>query len=68
MNVRSSSGFTMRVTVALTVTAAGGLLPPMFMFKAKPGDRVQRELRNFHEGAVYTVQQNAWMDESAMLR
>ena len=68
VNVRSSSGSTMRVTVALTVTAAGGLLPPMFVFKAKPGGRVQRELRNFPEEAVYTVQHNAWMDESVMLQ
>ena len=56
VNVRSSSGSTMHVTVALTVTAAGGLLPRMFVFKAKPRGRVQRELRNFPEGAVYTVQ------------
>ena len=68
VNVRSSSGSTMCVTVALTVTAAGGLLPPMLVFKAKPGGHVQRELRNFPEGAVYTVQHNAWMDESVMLQ
>ena len=66
VNVRLSSGSTMCVTVALTVTAAGGLLPRMFVFKAKPGGHVQRELRNFPEGAVYTVQHNAWMDESVM--
>ena len=41
VNVCSSSGSIMHVTVALTVTAAGGLLPPMFVFKAKPGGRVQ---------------------------
>ena len=40
----------------------------MFVFKAKPGGRVQRELRNFPEEAVYTVQHNAWMDESVMLQ
>ena len=68
VNVRSSSSSTMRVTVALTVTAAGGLLPPMFVFKAKPGGHVQRELRNFPEGAAYTVQHNTWMDESVMLQ
>ena len=68
MNVHSSSSSTMCITVALTVTAAGGLLPPMFVFKAKPGGCVQRELRNFPEGAVYTVQHNAWMDESVMLQ
>ena len=68
VNVCSSSGSTMRVTVALAVTAAGGLLPPMFVFKAKPGGPVQRTLRNFPEGAVYAVQHNAWMDESVMLQ
>ena len=68
MNICSSSGSTMCVTVALTVTATGGLLPPMFVFKVKPGGRVQCELRNFPEGAVYTVQHNAWMDESVMLQ
>ena len=68
VNVHSSCGCKMHVTVALTVTAAGGLLPPMFVFKAKPGDCVQRELRNFPEGAVYTLQHNAWMDKSVMLQ
>ena len=56
VNPHLSSGSTMRVTVALTVTDAGGLLPPMFVFKAKPGGCVQRELRNFPEGTVYTGQ------------
>ena len=41
VNVCSSSGSTMLITVALTVTAAGGLLPPMFVFKAKPGGHAQ---------------------------
>ena len=41
MNVCLSSGSTMRITVALTVTAAGGLLPHMFIFKAKLGGHVQ---------------------------
>ena len=40
MNIRSSSGSTMHINVALTVTAAGGLLPPMFVFKVKPGGSV----------------------------
>ena len=41
VNVCLSSGSTMCITVALTVTAAGGLLRPMFVFKAKPGGHVQ---------------------------
>ena len=68
MNVCSSSGSTMCTTLALTVTAAGGLLPPNFVFKVKPGGHVQRELKNFPEGALYTIQHNAWMDESVMLQ
>ena len=68
VNVRLSSSSTMHITVALTVTAAGGLLPPMFVFKAKPGGCVQQELRNFPEGAVYTGQHNEWMDKSVMLQ
>ena len=50
VNVCSSSGSTMHITVAFTVTPAGGLLPPMFIFKVKPGGHAQRELRNFAEG------------------
>ena len=41
VNVCSSSSSTMHVTVALMVIAAGGLLPPMFVFKVKPGGHVQ---------------------------
>ena len=41
INICLSSGSTMHATVALTVTAAGGLLPPMFFFKVRPGGRVQ---------------------------
>ena len=68
MNVHSSSSSTMHVTLALTVTVAGGLLPPMFIFKVKPGGCVQQELKIFPERAVYTIQHNAWMDESVMLQ
>ena len=41
INVHSSSSSTMHVTLALTVAAAEGLLPPMFVYKAKPGGHVQ---------------------------
>ena len=68
VNMHLSSGSIMHVTLALTVTAAGGLLPPMFIFKMKPGGHVQQELKNFPEGALYTIQHNAWMDESVMLQ
>ena len=41
MNACLTSGSTMHITVALTVTAAGGLLPPMFIFNVKPGGHGQ---------------------------
>ena len=47
VDIYSSSGSTMRITLALTVTAAGGLLHPMFIFKVKSGGHVQQELKNF---------------------
>ena len=37
VNVRSSSGSTMRVTVAVTVTASGDILAPYLVFKGKRG-------------------------------
>ena len=41
VNIHLSSSSTMHVTLALTVTAAGGLLPPMFIFQVMPGGHVQ---------------------------
>ena len=63
----------MHVTVTLTVAAAGGLLPPMFVFKVKPGGHVQRELRNFPEGAIMCGWMkvscfNGWTKFLAMVR
>ena len=58
----------MRVTVAVTVTASGGLLPPMFMFKGSSKGRIVREFRTYDERGVYACQEKAWMDEKIMLR
>jgi DDE superfamily endonuclease len=68
VNVRTSGGQTMRVTVAATVTASGAVLPPLFVFKGKPGGRIEREFLGYIDGGIYTVQQKAWMDESIMLK
>ena len=66
INVRTSTGSTIRVTVAVTVTAAGDMLEPLFVFKGKPGGRIEREFLTYPAGAQYTVQDKAWMDESIM--
>jgi hypothetical protein len=67
VSVRVSSDSTKRITVAVTVTASGSMLPPYLTFNAKPSGRVERGLVNFPTGAHYAVQQNAWMDERVML-
>jgi transposase-like protein len=66
VNVRTSAGSTMRVTVAVTVTAGGDMLPPLVVFKGQPKGRIAREFQSYPAGAVYTVQTHAWMDESIM--
>jgi hypothetical protein len=43
VNVRASSGSTIRVTVAVTVTAAGGRLPLLIVYKGKSNGRIVRE-------------------------
>jgi transposase-like protein len=66
VHVRSSKNASMRVTVAVTVTSSGDMLPPMFVFKGAPGGRIQRESATYGDGAIYSVQQKAWMDEVIM--
>jgi hypothetical protein len=66
-SVRASSDSRKRITVAITVTASGSILPPYLIFNAKPNGRVERGLVNFPTGAHYAVHQNAWMDEMVML-
>lgn len=56
----------MRVTVAVTLTASGEMLPPFFVFKGKAGGRIEREFQDFPEGGLYSVQEKAWMDEPLM--
>ena len=66
VNVRSSSGSTMRVTVAVCITAAGTVLPPLIIFKGKRNGRIVREFPTYPEGAFYACQDRAWMDETVM--
>jgi hypothetical protein len=68
VNVRTSKNASMRVTVAVTVTASGDMLAPLFVFKGAPGGRIERELASYSDGAVYSVQKKAWMDESIMIQ
>ena len=56
-----------RITACLTVCADGTKLPPLVIFKAKPGGQVEREAKKYASGAQYIVQENAWTDETVML-
>ena len=68
VNVRSSTGSTMRLTLAVGVTAAGSVLPPLIVYKAKVSGRIIRETRDYPEGCSYATQPNAWMDERVCMQ
>jgi hypothetical protein len=56
-----------RITICVAVVADGTKLPPLLVFKAKPGGSVSRELSQFPKDCKYIVQENAWTDERVML-
>jgi hypothetical protein len=65
--VKTSIG---RISVLLCVAANGTKLPPLLVYKGKPGGSIEKELRNaahYPKDAKYIVQQNAWTDERVML-
>ena len=43
INVRTSTGSTMQLTCAVTVSAAGDILRPFIVFKGKRDGRIVRE-------------------------
>lgn len=71
VNVRASSGSTIRITAAVTVTAAGGRLPLLIVYKGKPNGRIARDFKDPTKGypvdCFYACQDRAWMDKVVML-
>ena len=70
IHIHTSTNDTKRVTVAVTITADGTLLPLMLIFKGKPNGRIVR--MEFPRGDYptthfYKYQDNAWMDEEVMI-
>jgi hypothetical protein len=60
-------GNTGRCTVCLAVSADGQKLPPLVVFRGKPGEgcknRVEIEIESFDFGeCYYIVQEKAWID------
>ena len=68
VNVRSSSGSTMRLTACLGVTADGHWLKPLFIFKGKEGGRIERDFRTFPMEAEYAVHEKSWTNIEIMLK
>lgn len=67
VNIQTGTSSTMRVTVAVTLTASGEMLKPLIVFKAQPNGRIEkRELSLYPEGSIYACQPAAWMDERVM--
>ena len=73
INVRTSTGSTMRLTCAATVSAARDILRPFIVFKGKHDGRIACEFQNpgksgFPVGCSYICQDRAWLDEAMMLQ
>ena len=66
VNVHSSTGSTMRLTLAVFVTASGKKLTPYIIFKGKLNRCIMREFSKvnfrYSENAHVTVQDNVWVD------
>jgi len=53
-----------RVSLLLTITADGGKLPPLFIFKSKKGGTIEKHLNKYKEvinhNAIILCKENAW--------
>ncbi len=66
IHICSSTSDTKRVTLAVTIDASGGMLPPMLIFKGAANGRIAREFVTYPDGGHYVCQKKAWMDEEMM--
>lgn len=61
----------MRTTAILSATLSGRKLQPVLVFKGRTKGRIARQLSTEEStlpaGLFYTVQENAWTDETVML-
>ena len=71
VHIRITKNGSQRVTVAVTLTAAGTQLPSLLIFKGKESDKggkiIRRELSSYPPNAFYATQEKAWMSEPLML-
>ena len=68
VTMHTSTQDTRWVTLAVAVCADGAKLPPALIFKGKENTRiVVKEFPMFPTDCEHYCQENAWMDEGAML-
>jgi hypothetical protein len=68
VNVRTATGDSKGVTVAVTITASGHLLPSMVVFKGSPtGLIARREIPTLPGGLLYRVNAKAWFNEQVSI-
>ncbi len=64
----TGTGASARCTGLLGVTLTGEELSPFIIFKGMPNGRVAQEVSQVDSNVVCTVQKNAWMDETKLLK
>jgi hypothetical protein len=70
VHIRMLTNDTKRVTMAVTITADGTLLPSTLIFKGKPNGRIVRAESpsgDYPATHFYKCQDAAWMDEEGMI-
>jgi hypothetical protein len=68
IHIHTLTNDTKRVTVAVTITADGTLLPSTLVFKGKPdGCIAKKEFSTYPRTHFYKCQENAWMDKEVMI-
>jgi hypothetical protein len=68
IHICTSTNDTKRVTMAVTITVDGTLLPSTLVFKGKPDGRIsKKEFSTYPKTHFYKCQEAAWMDEEVMI-
>jgi hypothetical protein len=69
VNTRKSTSSTVRVTVAVAVTASGETLPWLLVFKGEPGKTIEKQMqKDGDDRLLYYAQGKAWMSEFVLHR
>lgn len=64
ITIKTTNQEKVRVSLLLTITANGGKLPPLFIFKSKKGGTIEKSLKKYKEvingNAFIACNENAW--------